>query len=371
MDPSHLNDLPAPELIERMATGDPIRAAAARPRSPARWAAGLLRMVVALTSGRPAAAGDEKELTEIAIGAATCQSELLNLVELDAVAYDGVIRARRLPRGTDIERQARAVQVAAATREATRAPLQTARLAEQVLKLAERTRADRESQRAISDAGVGALLAVAALRGAVLNVQINLPYLARTTPCAIATDEVERLLNGLDDREHAIREQVEGQLGDGPAARRARPRGPPAHRAPRPGRAPRHDGRPWPSPRAGDPQRRPPRRGLDVRGKPRAGGEGRRRRYRADRRRRRARAGHRTAQRGPRVAGIVVAQPFEDVAAGRRLVEHIDPEKDVDGATPTSAGRLARGEPAFVPRRRSRSSRSSRSTRCRSPACGR
>jgi methylenetetrahydrofolate dehydrogenase (NADP+) / methenyltetrahydrofolate cyclohydrolase len=51
----------------------------------------------------------------------------------------------------------------------------------------------------------------------------------------------------------------------------------------------------------------------------------------------------------PRVAGIVVAQPFADVAAGRRLVELIDPAKDVDGATPTNAGRLARGEPAFVP----------------------
>src|SRR5688500_4260872 len=51
----------------------------------------------------------------------------------------------------------------------------------------------------------------------------------------------------------------------------------------------------------------------------------------------------------PRVTGIVVAQPFTNVAAGRRLVEHIDPAKDVDGATPTSAGRLARGEPAFVP----------------------
>jgi methylenetetrahydrofolate dehydrogenase (NADP+) / methenyltetrahydrofolate cyclohydrolase len=51
----------------------------------------------------------------------------------------------------------------------------------------------------------------------------------------------------------------------------------------------------------------------------------------------------------PRVAGIVVAQPFEDAKAGRRLVEHIDPRKDVDGATPSSAGRLARGEPAFVP----------------------
>lgn len=51
----------------------------------------------------------------------------------------------------------------------------------------------------------------------------------------------------------------------------------------------------------------------------------------------------------PDVAGIVVAQPFADAAAGRRLVELIDPAKDVDGATPTNAGRLARGEPAFVP----------------------
>jgi methylenetetrahydrofolate dehydrogenase (NADP+)/methenyltetrahydrofolate cyclohydrolase len=51
----------------------------------------------------------------------------------------------------------------------------------------------------------------------------------------------------------------------------------------------------------------------------------------------------------PQVAGIVVAQPFADAVAGRRLVEAIDPAKDVDGATPTNAGRLARGEPAFVP----------------------
>lgn len=51
----------------------------------------------------------------------------------------------------------------------------------------------------------------------------------------------------------------------------------------------------------------------------------------------------------PRIAGIVVAQPLGDPAHGRRLVESIDPGKDVDGATPTNAGWLARGEPAFVP----------------------
>jgi methylenetetrahydrofolate dehydrogenase (NADP+)/methenyltetrahydrofolate cyclohydrolase len=51
----------------------------------------------------------------------------------------------------------------------------------------------------------------------------------------------------------------------------------------------------------------------------------------------------------PDVAGIVIAQPFADARAGRRLVERIDPARDVDGATPTNAGWLARGEPAFVP----------------------
>jgi methylenetetrahydrofolate dehydrogenase (NADP+)/methenyltetrahydrofolate cyclohydrolase len=53
--------------------------------------------------------------------------------------------------------------------------------------------------------------------------------------------------------------------------------------------------------------------------------------------------------RDPAVAGVVIAQPFADAARGRALVEVIDPAKDVDGATPTNAGRLARGEPAFVP----------------------
>jgi methylenetetrahydrofolate dehydrogenase (NADP+) / methenyltetrahydrofolate cyclohydrolase len=51
----------------------------------------------------------------------------------------------------------------------------------------------------------------------------------------------------------------------------------------------------------------------------------------------------------PRVAGIVVAQPLADPEHGRALVDRIDPAKDVDGATPTNAGWLARGEPAFVP----------------------
>ena len=53
--------------------------------------------------------------------------------------------------------------------------------------------------------------------------------------------------------------------------------------------------------------------------------------------------------RDPTVAGIVVAYPLADPELAQRIIELIDPDKDVDGATPTNAGRLLRGEPAFVP----------------------
>jgi formiminotetrahydrofolate cyclodeaminase len=212
-DPDRLNDLPARELIERMATGDPIPGGGSAAALAGAMGAGLMRMVVALTAGRPAAAEHEAELTEIAVAAAALQSDLLNLVELDARAYHGVIRARRLSRETEREREARDVQIQAATREATRAPLQTARLAEGVVALGERL-APIGSRNAISDVGVGALLAAAALRGAVLNVRINLPGLNPDDPLrGEAGAEVTRLLDGLDARERALRERVEGLLG--------------------------------------------------------------------------------------------------------------------------------------------------------------
>jgi methylenetetrahydrofolate dehydrogenase (NADP+)/methenyltetrahydrofolate cyclohydrolase len=53
--------------------------------------------------------------------------------------------------------------------------------------------------------------------------------------------------------------------------------------------------------------------------------------------------------RDPAVAGIVVAQPVPGHLDPGMVAALIDPAKDVDGATPVSAGRLARGEPAFVP----------------------
>ena len=53
--------------------------------------------------------------------------------------------------------------------------------------------------------------------------------------------------------------------------------------------------------------------------------------------------------RDPDIAGIVVAQPLPAHLDTSAVLELIDPAKDVDGATPLNAGRLARGDRAFVP----------------------
>ena len=152
-------------LVERLATSDPVPGGGSAAALAGAMGAALVHMVVELTSGRAVAEGHDEELVEIRTAATSWQSELLNLAELDANAYEAVVRARRLPRDSERDREAREVQLGAAIREATRIPLATARAASEVLELATRL-APIGNRNAISDVGVAALLAGTAVRGA-------------------------------------------------------------------------------------------------------------------------------------------------------------------------------------------------------------
>ena len=207
-----LTDLTVRRLVERLATSDPVPGGGSAAALAGAMGAALVRMVVELTVGRPSAEGNGDALTEIGAAASGWQSELLNLAELDANAYDAVVRARRLPRHSEPDQHARDVQVHAAMREATRVPLATARVANEVLGLAGRL-APIGNRNALSDVGVAALLAVACLRGAAMNVEINLPYLPADEPMRRdAADEIGTLLIGLDDRERAVQAAVGERL---------------------------------------------------------------------------------------------------------------------------------------------------------------
>ena len=193
--PQALHELTVRDLVSRLATRDPVPGGGSASALAGALAAALTSMVTALTEGRTASDEDAATNREIAVAAVGAQSELVNMISVDAAAYDAVVQARRLPRGTDPERRNRRVQIEHATRQATDAPLQTARMAARVLALAERL-VPFGNPHAISDVGVAAHLAAAAVRGAALNVRINLPGLAvgPDDELAGANDELDELL---------------------------------------------------------------------------------------------------------------------------------------------------------------------------------
>jgi formiminotetrahydrofolate cyclodeaminase len=210
---TRLSELTVGDFMGRLASSTPTPGGGSASALAGAMGAALVQMVVALTTGRPDAEAAEDELRELALAAAGFQSELLLLVETDAAAYASVIAARRLPRETDRERELRRVQIDAAVRDATRAPMHIAERSDAVLGLAERL-APIGSRNAISDVGVAGLLAAAALRGAALNVRINLPSLPDEDALRReAAARVEALLAGLEEREAALRAAVAERLG--------------------------------------------------------------------------------------------------------------------------------------------------------------
>jgi len=172
-----LADLTVDDFLDRLASSDPAPGGGSASALAGAMAAGLVGMVAELTAGREQYAEQDAAVREIGAAAAEHRRTLMTLAQDDATAYDGVVRARRLPKETEADQAARSVALRASMLEAARIPMQIASESLDVLQLAERI-APIGNKNAVSDAGVAALLAAGALRGAVLNVRINLPYLA-------------------------------------------------------------------------------------------------------------------------------------------------------------------------------------------------
>jgi glutamate formiminotransferase/formiminotetrahydrofolate cyclodeaminase len=123
------------------------------------------------------------------------------LVAEDSRSYEAVLQARKLPSGNELEASRKASLELEALWGATRVPLETAQVAAQLIPLAG-ILATRGNYNARSDAGVALLLAQAAVRGALLNVGINLPDLPEGAEKNEVRAEAARLklvLRGADD----------------------------------------------------------------------------------------------------------------------------------------------------------------------------
>ncbi len=100
--------------------------------------------------------------------------ERLNeLIDEDTTAFNDYMDAMKLPKETEEEKATRKVAMEEALKKAMEVPLDAAKESLEVLKL-QKVFADHGNPNAITDVGVGALLACAGLEGALFNVLINL-----------------------------------------------------------------------------------------------------------------------------------------------------------------------------------------------------
>ena len=131
------------------------------------------------------------------------QQELLHLVDADTEAFNRIMAAFGMPKGTEEEKQLRSAAIQEATLFAAQVPLQTMKVSMKVFPLC-RAMAEQGNPNSLSDAGVGALAARAAVWGAGLNVKINASSLKDKERAAALIQEAEQLMAQAQEQENVI-----------------------------------------------------------------------------------------------------------------------------------------------------------------------
>jgi len=178
--------------------------------------ASLAAMVAGLTRGKDGYAEQQAELEEVATRGQALKEEFLADVDRDTDAFNALMAAFRLKKGTPAEAAQREEAIRCATEGATRVPLGVLERTRATLALAEAVAA-RGLRSSLSDAGVAALTARAAAVGAYYNVMINLRGLAPSDFTRDATQQAEAWVGEAKDRADRIAAAVEARLGEGTA----------------------------------------------------------------------------------------------------------------------------------------------------------
>ena len=152
----------------------------------------LLLMVAGMTKTRSGAPEETADLAGAAARLRPLRDTLAELVDRDSDAYRAVMAALKLPKTSDMEKAARTRAIDEATRAATDAPLDTMRASQQALAGAV-TIAKNGNRNASSDVGVAIELLLAAMRGARLNVDVNLKGLADASYVKTVSTECDAL----------------------------------------------------------------------------------------------------------------------------------------------------------------------------------
>ena len=173
--------------------------------------AALGTMVANLSSHKPGWDDRWKEFSDWASKGQDILSRLLALTDEDTAAFNMIMSALGMPKGTDEEKAARAEALEKATLYATEIPLKTMLTVSETFPLLEAMAAEGNPN-SVSDAGVGALAARSAVLGAYLNVKINAAGLADRSKAESLCAQAREIADSAISREAGILDTVHSRI---------------------------------------------------------------------------------------------------------------------------------------------------------------
>jgi len=173
--------------------------------------AALGTMVANLSSHKPGWDDQWEKFSKWADKGQDLMAELLHLVDEDTEAFNRIMAAFGLPKKTDEDKAARSQAIQEATLYATEVPLHTMKASFRAFDIC-RAMAEEGNPNSVSDAGVGALAARAAVLGAGLNVKINAGSLKDREVADKLIGEANELIEKANAAEQEIMKIVESKL---------------------------------------------------------------------------------------------------------------------------------------------------------------
>lgn len=202
-------------LVERTlrAFSDDLASSAAVPGGGSAAAyAGAMGAALTAMVGRIAEKKEKTDATTALIAEAdNLRADFIRLVDDDSAAFARVSEAMKMPKATDEDKKTRKERMQAALLAASRVPLEVAKTSRRLLDLCERA-AEGAATATVSDIGVGALMAEAALEGAALNAMINLASITDAAQVKSLSEDLDRAVDGADAQRKRIIDFVESRI---------------------------------------------------------------------------------------------------------------------------------------------------------------
>jgi len=198
-----LTDLSIKEFLVKTASNSPVPGGGSIAALSAAVAASLSEMVARLTIGKDGYDAFEEDMKKIAKDAADYRNKLIKDIDRDSNAYNNVMAAFKLSKGTEQEQKNRKRAIQEALKSASLVPLDVAKDAFKIIELAEKV-VKYGNESAVTDAAVAVMMARTAVLSALYNVKINLVSIKDKDFIEKVRKEIKHMESEIIDKEREI-----------------------------------------------------------------------------------------------------------------------------------------------------------------------